>query len=140
MHALTFDRRTFLLTTLAAACACRGGESSGEEPARAPEGSGVAHKTASGKRIFITGSASGLGLLAARVLAKQGHRVVLHARNTERARAARAELPDAEAVVIGDVSTIAAIREVAAQVNALGQFEPATSAAGSADGHPTAIT
>lgn len=36
-------------------------------------------------RIFITGSADGLGLLAAGTLIGQGHRVVLHARNEKRA-------------------------------------------------------
>jgi len=36
-------------------------------------------------RIFITGSADGLGRAAARSLLDQGHEVVLHARSTERA-------------------------------------------------------
>lgn len=35
-------------------------------------------------RIFITGSADGLGQLAAKALIAQGHRVVLHARNEKR--------------------------------------------------------
>ena len=35
-------------------------------------------------KIFITGSADGLGSLAAKLLVSQGHRVVLHARNAER--------------------------------------------------------
>ena len=34
--------------------------------------------------ILITGSADGLGQLAAKALVDQGHRVVLHARNAER--------------------------------------------------------
>ena len=37
-------------------------------------------------RIFITGSSDGLGLLAAQKLIHQGHQVVLHARNEERAQ------------------------------------------------------
>jgi hypothetical protein len=37
-------------------------------------------------RIFITGSSDGLGLLAARRLADEGHEVVLHARSRPRAR------------------------------------------------------
>lgn len=36
-------------------------------------------------RILITGSTDGLGLLAAKALIAMGHRVVLHARNSERA-------------------------------------------------------
>ena len=35
-------------------------------------------------RIFITGSADGLGHLAAKLLVEQGHKVVLHARNAQR--------------------------------------------------------
>ena len=35
-------------------------------------------------RVFITGSADGLGQLAAKALIAQGHRVVLHARNKTR--------------------------------------------------------
>ncbi len=35
-------------------------------------------------RILITGSADGLGQLAAKALIEQGHEVVLHARNAER--------------------------------------------------------
>ncbi|MCK0208676.1 SDR family NAD(P)-dependent oxidoreductase [Starkeya koreensis] len=74
-------------------------------------------------RIFISGSSTGLGLMAAEWLARRGHRVVLHARNAVRANDARAALPQAEAVLTGDVSTIAGTREVATQVNALGTFD-----------------
>lgn len=61
--------------------------------------------------------------MAGRLLAGQGHSVVLHARNQQRARDAKASLPEAEAVVTGDVSTIAAMVSVAEQVNALGAFD-----------------
>ena len=37
-------------------------------------------------KIFITGSADGLGSLAAKLLISEGHQVVLHARNEERAK------------------------------------------------------
>jgi NAD(P)-dependent dehydrogenase (short-subunit alcohol dehydrogenase family) len=73
--------------------------------------------------IFITGSADGLGLMAGELLASQGHAVVLHARNEARARAARTALPGAAAVVVGDLSTIAAMRSVADQANSLGRFD-----------------
>jgi NAD(P)-dependent dehydrogenase (short-subunit alcohol dehydrogenase family) len=74
-------------------------------------------------RVFITGSSDGLGLLAGRLLAGQGHQVTLHARNDARAADARRALPQAEAVVTGDVSAIADMRRVAAQVNALGRYD-----------------
>jgi len=74
-------------------------------------------------KIFITGSADGLGLMTGRLLADQGHAVVLHARSQARAEAARAALPQAEAVVVGDVSTLAAMRDVADQANGLGRFD-----------------
>ena len=74
-------------------------------------------------RIFITVSSEGLGLMAGQHLAEQGHAVVLHARTERRAADARAALPTAEAVVIGDVSTIAAMRAVADQANGLRRFD-----------------
>ena len=49
--------------------------------------------------VFITGSTEGLGLMAARLLAGDGHSVTLHARSAARAEDARAALPAARAVV-----------------------------------------
>ena len=74
-------------------------------------------------RVFITGSADGLGKLAAQLLVKQGHHVVLHARNAKRAKDAFAAVPGAETVVIGDLSSISETRSVAEQVNRLGSFD-----------------
>jgi len=74
-------------------------------------------------RVFISGSSAGLGLMAGQLLAEQGHEVVLHARNGTRADDARRALPQAEAVVVGDLETIAGARDVAVQVNALGRFD-----------------
>jgi len=74
-------------------------------------------------RIFISGSSDGLGLMAGRRLANQGHEVVLHARNDARAADAKKALPKAAAVVVGDLATIAAAKDVARQVNALGSFD-----------------
>jgi NAD(P)-dependent dehydrogenase (short-subunit alcohol dehydrogenase family) len=73
-------------------------------------------------RIFITGSSEGLGLMAAQLLAGEGRQVTLHARNDARAADARRSLPPAEAVVVGDLSSIAETRRVAEQVNSLGRF------------------
>jgi NAD(P)-dependent dehydrogenase (short-subunit alcohol dehydrogenase family) len=67
--------------------------------------------------ILITGSSEGLGLMAARILVSEGHRVTLHARNSTRARDAARALPQASRVVIGDASTLAGMREIAEQAN-----------------------
>lgn len=74
-------------------------------------------------RVFITGSSDGLGQMAARALIQQGHSVVLHARNEERAKGALQAVPGAETAVVGDLSSIAQTRSIADQVNALGLFD-----------------
>jgi NAD(P)-dependent dehydrogenase (short-subunit alcohol dehydrogenase family) len=75
------------------------------------------------RRVLVTGSSDGLGLMAGRLLADQGHAVTLHARNDRRAQDARAALPGAEAVVVGDLSSIAETRDVAGQAAATGRFD-----------------
>jgi NAD(P)-dependent dehydrogenase (short-subunit alcohol dehydrogenase family) len=95
-------------------------------------------------RIFITGSADGLGRAAASALIGDGHDVVLHARSRERAAALSDLAPDAAGVVIGDLSSAAETRNLAGQVNGIGRMdavihnagvylEPSRSA--TADGH-----
>lgn len=74
-------------------------------------------------RVLITGSADGLGLAAARELVDAGHEVTLHARNDGRAADARAALPGASDVVVGDLSTVAGTRAVAERANAVGRFD-----------------
>ena len=74
-------------------------------------------------RIFISGSSTGLGLMAGQLLIDQGHQVVLHARNASRADDAKRALPRAEAIVQGDLGTIAGAKEVAARINELGRFD-----------------
>ncbi|MGW6463640.1 SDR family NAD(P)-dependent oxidoreductase [Streptomyces rubiginosohelvolus] len=74
-------------------------------------------------RVLITGSSDGLGLMAARLLVKQGHSVTLHARSDARADDARRALPAAESVVVGDLSQIDETSQVAAQANALGTYD-----------------
>ena len=88
-------------------------------------------------RVFITGSADGLGLMVGQVLADQGHRVVLHARNGDRASEAKKAAPKAEAVVVGDLASIAATKDLARQVNALGSFDAIihNAAVGFREGH-----
>jgi NAD(P)-dependent dehydrogenase (short-subunit alcohol dehydrogenase family) len=74
-------------------------------------------------RVFITGSSDGLGLMAARLLVADGHSVTLHARHQARANDARATLPQADGTVIGDLSSIAGMRQVAGQASASGRFD-----------------
>lgn len=74
-------------------------------------------------RIFITGSSDGIGQLAAKALADQGHRVTLHARNAERASQAKAAVPKAENVLIADLSSIQETKQLAADVNKAGPFD-----------------
>jgi NAD(P)-dependent dehydrogenase (short-subunit alcohol dehydrogenase family) len=88
-------------------------------------------------RVFITGSSDGLGLMAGRLLADEGHEVVLHGRNETRAADAKQAVPKAEAVVVGDLAAITATKDVAAQVNALGSFDAVihNAAVGYREGH-----
>jgi NAD(P)-dependent dehydrogenase (short-subunit alcohol dehydrogenase family) len=62
-------------------------------------------------------------MMAAKLLANEGHAVTLHARNEARAEDARTELPAADGVLVGDLSTLAGIRGVAEQANAVGPFD-----------------
>jgi NAD(P)-dependent dehydrogenase (short-subunit alcohol dehydrogenase family) len=74
-------------------------------------------------RVLVTGSADGLGQMAARLMVAAKHRVVLHARNGERASDALAAVPGAETAVVGDLLSIRETRDVADQVNGLGAFD-----------------
>ena len=74
-------------------------------------------------KIFITGSADGLGQLAAKELIKLRHQVILHARNTERGNQALEKVPGAEAIVTGDLSNTEETKNLAHEVNALGKLD-----------------
>ncbi|MFJ4206050.1 SDR family NAD(P)-dependent oxidoreductase [Streptomyces sviceus] len=68
-------------------------------------------------RILVTGSADGLGRAAADTLLSQGHDVVVHARNQERA-GGLAELVERGAhLVTGDFTDRDAVRRIAADLN-----------------------
>src|SRR4051794_1212527 len=99
-------------------------------------------------RVFITGSADGLGRAAARSLLEDGHQVVLHARSEARA----ADIADlksrAAGVVVGDLSRAADLRGVAEQVNAIGRMDAVIHNAGvyaernrgsTPEGHPLTL-
>jgi NAD(P)-dependent dehydrogenase (short-subunit alcohol dehydrogenase family) len=74
-------------------------------------------------RVLITGSADGLGLMAARRLLDEGHRVVLHARNDPRAADTRAAAPGADAVLVGDLASVDETRQLAEQATDAGPFD-----------------
>ncbi len=73
--------------------------------------------------IFITGSADGLGLLAAKELISQGHNIVLHARNEQRGKEALRAAPGAMDLVTGDLANIEETIALASEINALGSFD-----------------
>jgi NAD(P)-dependent dehydrogenase (short-subunit alcohol dehydrogenase family) len=73
--------------------------------------------------VFITGSADGLGAMAARRLIAEGHEVVLHARSEQRAQEAMRAVPGAAAALHGDLSSIEQIRGVAEQAERHGTFD-----------------
>ena len=81
-------------------------------------------------RVFITGSTDGLGYLAAKRLISEGHDVLLHARNAERAAEVHSRLPRAMGVVIGDLSSIAQTRRIADQVGAYDPLDAVIHSAG----------
>src|SRR5215217_2348232 len=74
-------------------------------------------------RVFITGSADGLGRAAAQTLLNDGHKVVVHARNRDRLTAVRDLLDRGAAAVVGDLSDLQETRDVAGQVNRLGRMD-----------------
>ncbi|KAK4097220.1 NAD(P)-binding protein [Parathielavia hyrcaniae] len=74
-------------------------------------------------RFFITGSSDGLGSLTAKRLIAQGHQVVLHARNTDRALDASAACPGAETVLVADLSSIDETKALAAEADKHGPYD-----------------
>jgi NAD(P)-dependent dehydrogenase (short-subunit alcohol dehydrogenase family) len=74
-------------------------------------------------RIFITGSAGGLGRETARTLLDGGHEVVVHARSEERLSAVGELLDRGALPVVGNLADPDQTRDVAAQVNRLGRMD-----------------
>jgi NAD(P)-dependent dehydrogenase (short-subunit alcohol dehydrogenase family) len=74
-------------------------------------------------RVFVTGSADGLGLMAAELLLRESHSVTLHARSEQRAADLRGRVPDAQHVMVGDLASIEQMLSVAEQANATGRFD-----------------
>jgi NAD(P)-dependent dehydrogenase (short-subunit alcohol dehydrogenase family) len=74
-------------------------------------------------RIFITGSADGLGRAAAETLLEGGHRVILHARSTQRLSAVSNLIDGGASPVVGDLADLDQTWAVADQVNQLGRID-----------------
>jgi NAD(P)-dependent dehydrogenase (short-subunit alcohol dehydrogenase family) len=85
-------------------------------------------------RIFITGSADGLGRAAAETLLGDGHEVVVHARSAERLASADALIARGASAVVGDLSDLEETRDVADQVNRLGPMDGVIHNAGVSSG------
>ncbi|WP_030935048.1 SDR family NAD(P)-dependent oxidoreductase [Streptomyces sp. NRRL B-24720] len=68
-------------------------------------------------RILVTGSADGLGRAAAGALLSEGHRVVVHARNDQRARNLEELVARGADLVVADFTDRDAVRRVAAELN-----------------------
>jgi NAD(P)-dependent dehydrogenase (short-subunit alcohol dehydrogenase family) len=71
-------------------------------------------------RVFVTGSADGLGLALGRRLVAAGHEVVLHGRDEARAGEALEAAPGALAALPGDLSGVEQTTALAQAVNGLG--------------------
>jgi NAD(P)-dependent dehydrogenase (short-subunit alcohol dehydrogenase family) len=86
--------------------------------------------------VFVTGSSDGIGRETASALVQLGHRVVVHARNEARAGDARAALPGAAAVVVGDLASLDATRALAKAAQDEGPFDVVVHNAGVGGGAP----
>jgi NAD(P)-dependent dehydrogenase (short-subunit alcohol dehydrogenase family) len=74
-------------------------------------------------RIFITGSADGLGRATAQQLLDDGHQIIVHARSVDRLSAVRDLLDRGAAGVVGDLADMEQTRDVGAQVNTIGHVD-----------------
>lgn len=90
-------------------------------------------------RIFITGSADGLGHAAAKTLLTQGHDVVVHVRSQARMPAVKELLDQGATATVGDLADLAQIRDLAAQVNAIGRMDAVIHNAGIISGAPLLV-
>lgn len=74
-------------------------------------------------KVLVTGSADGLGQIAAQQLVAGGHEVVLHARDRRRAEYALAETPGAADALVGDLASVGQTHALAEAANATGRFD-----------------
>jgi NAD(P)-dependent dehydrogenase (short-subunit alcohol dehydrogenase family) len=85
-------------------------------------------------RVFITGSADGLGRATAQTLLSDGHEVIVHARNAERLTALNDLIGEGGSAVVGDLADMDQTRAVADQVNQLGRVDAVIHNAGVSGG------
>lgn len=90
-------------------------------------------------RVFITGSAGGLGHAAAETLLSQGHEVVVHVRSEARLIAVKELVDRGATATIGDLADVAQVRDLARQVNALGRMDAVIHNAGVISGAPLLV-
>ena len=90
-----------------------------KEQTSAPSSSNTNQKA----RIFITGSADGLGHAAAKTLLADGYQVVVHVRSQARLTAVQDLVDQGAIATIGDLSDFAQTRDLASQVNKIGQMD-----------------
>lgn len=74
-------------------------------------------------KIFITGSSDGIGLQTAKELIKLGHEVVLHARNEKKAIELKSHLKNSNKILVGDLTSIYETKQLANEINSLGNFD-----------------
>ncbi|PPE70103.1 SDR family NAD(P)-dependent oxidoreductase [Caldimonas thermodepolymerans] len=122
------DRRSFLFAsaTLGAGSLWPAGAARAQSPASRSTPMGATNprpERPARKRVFITGSSTGLGYLAAETLLSQGHEVVVHVRSRERMSAVQPLLERGAAVTVGDLSDLRQARDLARQVNELGRMD-----------------
>jgi len=74
-----------------------------------------------GKRAFVTGGATGIGLAITRALVEAGAVVTVASRNVDRASAVVADLPDADAVMldVSDADNVASVFDKAGPIDVL---------------------
>lgn len=89
--------------------------------------------------VFITGSADGLGRLAAQRLVASSHDVVLHGRDRQRAQDAMRAVPGARTALVGDLASIEETRALAEQANAAGPFQTVIHNAGAQSIHNAGV-
>ena len=86
--------------------------------------------------IFVTGSSDGIGRRTAELLVRDGHRVLLHARDSDRAVQALEAVPEAVGVVTGDLASLASTRQLARAAAESGPFDAVVHNAGVGGGVP----
>ena len=68
------------------------------------------------KTILITGATDGIGLEAAKLLAAEGHQVLLHGRSAAKLEAAKAQLAGGSETYLADLSDLTAVDKLANEI------------------------